>query len=222
MNSQLTPGENQLLWMLVANGGEAFEDALKHSKSAKEKPNRDALARRGLVVASMQKRQLPGKKSSRAMHLKITPAGWTFCNEVIAWMPPAVKKSKADLFLQWLMPRLKNLFDRNTTAASLSDFINKSEPPSASNIEQHIRAACLELGGGRETVRIRIADLRKRLADVPSDQLTEGLRELSRRRELTLYPIDDPRQITPDDEAAAIRSSTGVPQHILYYGGIAS
>lgn len=242
MNEELTPGENQLFWMLVANGGEAFEDALKHTKNANEKPHRDALVRRGLVAASMQKRQLPGKKSSRAMHVQLTPAGWTYCNQVIAWLPPIVKKSKADMFLHWLMPRLKNIFDRNTTAASFSDFINKSgpvpelphaekertsysrkdEPHSDSNIEQHIRIACLELGGGRETVRIRIADLRKRLADVAHDELTEALRELSRRRELTLYPLDDPRQITPEDEAAAIYSSTGVRQHILYYGGTAS
>jgi hypothetical protein len=89
-------------------------------------------------------------------------------------------------------------------------------------LDARIRAAFLELGGGREAVRIRIADLRKHLADVPTDDLTAELRELSRRRELTLYPLDDPRHVTQEDEAAAIHSSTGVPQHILYFGGIAS
>ncbi len=76
----------------------------------------------------------------------------------------------------------QNIFDRNTTAASFSDFINKSgpvprlphaekertsysrkdEPHSDSDIEQHIRIACLELGGGHDGANPDSADLRKR------------------------------------------------------------
>ena len=106
--------------------------------------------------------------------------------------------------------------------ASSSVLATGNEVAPNTGLGARIRAACLELGGGREAVRVRLADLRRRLVDVPADELTAGVRELSRRGELTLYPLDDPRQITPDDEAAAIRSSTDVPQHILYYGGIPS
>jgi hypothetical protein len=85
-----------------------------------------------------------------------------------------------------------------------------------------LRAAINDAAGGRDAVRVRLADLRKRLPGVPSDELEAAIRNLSRRGELTLYPLDDPRQIGPADEAAAIHSGSGVPQHILYYGGIPS
>jgi hypothetical protein len=232
MNYRPTTAEQRLLWMLVANSGEGFNDDL-----AAEKNSRESLIQARLI--EVEKRRKPSsKRKVPAMYLRLTDAGWAWCNQDMSWQKP---RGKAEKFLNSLLQRLKTLFDRQGTVASLADFINNStpaasDPPATAKkdaeatrdgledgkLDGRIRAACLELGGGREAVRIRIADLRKRLADVPNADLTEGIRELSRHRELTLFPLDDPRQITPEDEAAAIHSSTGVPQHILYYGGIAS
>jgi hypothetical protein len=231
MNYQPTTAEHRLLWRLVANSGEGFNDVVEADKGP-----RDSLQRARLIEVEKRTKQ-SGKRKVQAMYLRLTDAGWAWCNQDMSWHKP---RGKAEQFLNTLLQRLKVLFERQVAASSLADFINNSAPatitptatptegavapgtPSDTKLDGRIRAACLELGGGREAVRIRIADLRKRLADVPSDLLSEELRELSRRRELTLYPLDDPRQITPEDEAAAIHSSTGVPQHILYYGGIAS
>lgn len=94
--------------------------------------------------------------------------------------------------------------------------------PVATALDRRLRAAVLELGRGREAVRVYLKDLRNKLPDVPSEELDRGLHAMSQRGELTFYPLDDPRQIKREDEAAAIHSSTGVPQHILYYGGIPS
>jgi hypothetical protein len=227
MNHQPTIAEHRLLWRLVANSGEGFNDELEADKGP-----RDSLQRARLIEVEKRTKQ-SSKRKVQAMYLRLTDAGWAWCNQDMSWHKP---RGKAEQILNTLLQRLKVLFERQVAAASLADFINSSGPrgtlpatptegaaaPRDTKLDGRIRAACLELGGGREAVRIRIADLRKRLADVPGDKLTEGLRQLSRSRELTLYPLDDPRQITPDDEAAAILSSTGVPQHILYYGGIAS
>lgn len=227
MNDQLTTAEHRLLWALVASGGEGFNDDLGASK----KP-RESLKRARLIEVETRKRQAR-KKKVPALYLRLTDAGWARCNRDMAWQKP---RGTAERFLNALLQRLKVLFERQSAVASLADFIVNSSPETASSsapptgnevtpspgLDTRIRAACLELGGGREAVRVRLADLRKRLADVPPDELTAGVRELSRRGELTLYPLDDPRQVTPDDEAAAIRSSTDVPQHILYYGGIPS
>lgn len=231
MNYQPTTAEHRLLWKLVANSGEGFNNDI-----AADKGPRDSLQRARLIEVEKRARQ-SGKRIVQAIYLRLTDAGWAWCNQNMSWLKP---RGKAEQFLNTLLQRLKIVFERQVTASSLADFINNSAPatsdlpttptkstpptetPRDTKLDIRIRAACLELGGGREAVRIRIADLRKRLADVSSDELTEGLCELSRRRELTLYPLDDPRQITADDEAAAIHSSTGVPQHILYYGGIAS
>jgi hypothetical protein len=231
MSYQPTTAEHRLLWRLVAHSGEGFNDALEVDKGP-----RDSLQRARLIEVEKRTKQ-SGKRKVQAMYLRLTDAGWAWCNQDMSWHKP---RGKAEQFLNTLLQRLKVLFERQVAAASLADFINSSGPATSTlpatpkeraaatgtsrdtKLDGRIRAACLELGGGREAVRIRIVDLRKRLADVPSDELTEGLRQLSRSRELTFYPLDDPRQITPDDEAAAILSSTGVPQHILYYGGIAS
>jgi hypothetical protein len=232
--SELSPEEHQLLWMLVTHGGEVFQGTLNIPKV---KPFRDGLERRGLVTVSWRKRQLPEEPAKRGLFLELTPAGWTWCNEQLHWPPPSRPKSKADMVLGWLLPRLKMLLDRGEAAANLADFINKSHPDApppepapappqppmtGATLEERIGAACLELGGGKQAVRVRIADVRKRLPDVPHDTLTEAIVNLARQRRLTLYPLDDPRQVTDEDKAAAIVSSTGVPQHILYYGGIVS
>jgi hypothetical protein len=229
MNEHLTTAEQRLLWALVASAGEGFNDDLGATKKSRE-----SLKRKRLIEVEKQKRQ-SRKKKVPAMYLRLTDAGWAWCNRDMAWQKP---RGRAERFLNALLQRLKILFERQSAVGSLADFIVQSAPatnPSPTpptgnaptpapdtNLGARIRAACLELGGGREAVRIRLAELRQRFASVPADELTEVVRELSRRRELTLYPLDDPRQITPDDEAAAIHSSTGVPQHILYYGGIPS
>jgi hypothetical protein len=219
MNYEPTTAEHRLLWTLVANSGEGFNNDLEADKSP-----RDSLQRARLI--EVEKRQKPSaKRKVQSMYLRLTDAGWAWCNQDMSWQKP---RGKAEKFLNSLLQRLKVLFERQGTVASLADFINNTTAAANStletetNLDGRIRAACLELGGGCEAVRIRIADLRKRLANVPKAELTAGIRELSRRRELTLYPLDDPRQVTPEDEAAAIHSSTGVAQHILYYGGIAS
>lgn len=235
MNEELSTAEQRLLWLLVAHPDGEFESALKLSKA---KPTRESLARAGLIEVEKRVKPSKSKRKVQSTHLRLTDAGWAWCSRNMSWTKP---RGKAENFLNSLLQRLKVLFERQATVSSLADFIiasdsapevpvdetavptNAADPePAVLSLNGRIRAACLELGGGREAVRIRIADLRKHLADVLSDDLTEGLRELSRRRELTLYPLDDPRQITPDDEVAAVHSSTGVPQHILYYGGIAS
>ncbi len=221
MNYQPTTAEHRLLWMLVANPHGEFESVLKPTNP---KQTREALARAKLIEVEKRVKPSRSKRKVQSTYLRLTDAGWAWCNQDMSWHKP---RGKAEQLLNTLLQRLKVLFERQVAASSLADFINSSAPatstlPATPTLGDRIRAACLELGGGREAVRIRIADLRQRLADVPSDDLTEGLRELSRRRELTLYPLDDPRQIAPDDEAAAVHSSTGVPQHILYYGGIPS
>ncbi len=221
MSDQLSIAEQRLLWQLVANPGGEFESVLKPTKP---KQTRESLAKAKLIEVEKRVRPSRSKRKVKATYLRLTDAGWAWCNGNMAWHKP---RGKAERFLNSLLQRLQVIFERQSGVASLADFIVSSAPSENAavpntNLDARIRAACLELGGGREAVRVRLADLRRRLADVPADELTTGVRELSRRGELTLYPLDDPRQVTPDDEAAAIHSSTDVPQHILYYGGIPS
>ena len=68
-------------------------------------------------------------------------------------------------------------------------------------------------------MRVRIADLRGSLSDVNHDELSAVLRrmQLSDDCNLVLYPYDDPREIRPEDSAAAVEIA-GQENHILYMG----
>lgn len=97
----------------------------------------------------------------------------------------------------------------------------------SSPVRKAVAEAAMKLGGGREAVRVTLADLRKELPQFSHAEVTQAVRELSRARLLTLYPFDDPREIhggprAAEHRAAAIDSSTGVPQHLFYFGGVSS
>jgi hypothetical protein len=80
---------------------------------------------------------------------------------------------------------------------------------------ERIRSAALELAGGQPRTRVRLRDLRARLNDMPRAQLDRELMELQRAGSLVLYRIDDPTDVTKDDELAALQVA-GFPRHILY------
>lgn len=92
--------------------------------------------------------------------------------------------------------------------------------PCEKNLEKMVSRAYLELSGNRWNVRVPIAALRKALAQIEKDDLTAILRrmQLDSDHSLLLYPYDDPRQITPEDAAAAVHTG-GRENHIVYMGG---
>ena len=83
-------------------------------------------------------------------------------------------------------------------------------------LETVIATACQELAGGRGHVRIRLADLRRRLNE-PRPTLDQKLLEMERRGRLVLYRLDDPREILPEDRDAVLHTPAGNERHILYW-----
>jgi len=238
-----SPAEHRLLWLLVASGGEEFEATLKPTDA---KRNREALAREKLIEVEKRIKPPATKRSRPVNYLKLTDAGWAWCNLDMSWPLPRAK-SKADLFLNSLLRRMKVMFDRQGTAASLADFINQSnatdpepqpiivsekpdtpaiipaEPPAtAEEIAQAVRDACLELSGGVRNERIKLADLRRRLLSIDYEVVKASIWDMALRKELALETLDDPREVDAEDIAAAILSSTGIPLYIIYYGGVIS
>lgn len=88
------------------------------------------------------------------------------------------------------------------------------EPPTQ-DPEARIRHAYSQITGGKWGRRARLSELRPLLEDLSRDALDEALRDLQRAKRLVLYPLDDPREIAPADEAAAIRMG-GQPVHVVY------
>jgi hypothetical protein len=85
---------------------------------------------------------------------------------------------------------------------------------SSDSLGTRIRDAALAIAGAPRR-RVRLRDLRERLADVPREQLDRQLFSLQEAGALVLYRIDDPTDIDSEDERASVRVA-GFPRHILY------
>ena len=85
-----------------------------------------------------------------------------------------------------------------------------------SAIRQRIRDAAYKAAGNRWDARVRLADLREALPDMPREQLDELLREMEAAGELTLYRLDDPAEIKDRDKQAAMTLVGGDKRHIFY------
>ena len=90
------------------------------------------------------------------------------------------------------------------------------EPETRGDLSQQIRDAYCRTSGGRWNVRVRLADLRGALPGVPREEFDGALLALETAGALVLYPLDDPQEIRPGDEAAALPNSLGIRRHILY------
>lgn len=95
-----------------------------------------------------------------------------------------------------------------------------SSPPSppvppVRQVERRLAEEAQRLSGGRLRARVRLADLRNALPGVERAQVDAALLRMNAAGEITLFPLDNRPEITPADEAAAVRLS-GVPQHLLH------
>jgi hypothetical protein len=77
-----------------------------------------------------------------------------------------------------------------------------------------VMAAALAIGNGTR-VRVRIADLRERVAEFAHEAVTAALLDLQRDGKIVLYPINDPIDRTEADYDGAIRIGDS-ERHILY------
>ncbi len=85
-------------------------------------------------------------------------------------------------------------------------------------LADRVADACMKLSRGQANARVRLSDLRRRLADVDRHDLDQVLLHMSRDRKLSLYRLDNPREVGPEDEAAAVHTASGEPRHIVYFG----
>ncbi|HTN77230.1 MAG TPA: hypothetical protein VL096_18355, partial [Pirellulaceae bacterium] len=58
--------------------------------------------------------------------------------------------------------------------------------------------------------------IRSRLSDLPRQEIDLALTALERDEAAAIMPLDDPREILPADEQAALPNSLGNARHILY------
>ncbi len=241
MEIELKGMQRLLLWQLAVSRETLFLKDIKLSVTATD---RKALEREGLT---REEKQLNPTSGRQATCVSLEDKGWAWCQQHLR-TPIGTKSNYATPILEDLLALLANYLDAHQDTHSFGQFIMQAsrkptgdlvagespgepddqtadqpsgEPTknvSASELPAAVRAACLETTGGQRNVRVRLADLRTR---VPTDRsrLDETLLAMERAGELSLFPLDNPREIGPRDTDALLYTPAGHPRHIVYYQG---
>lgn len=213
----LSPAETLALWRLAVDGGEAWS---KDVRPELKRDSRDRLAAAGLIEAA--KRRNPEGRGA-PIHLTLADAGW-------AWIAANLdadltsRSPAAAGILARLLRALKRYMDR--ADVPLADLLAPAprsapapSPSSDGDLAARVVSAYFAISGGQPNVRVRLADLRRRLEDVPREALDRELLDIQVRGEAALYRLNDPREITDEDREAVLRTPTGEERHIIYLGG---
>ena len=62
----------------------------------------------------------------------------------------------------------------------------------------------------------KLADLRSKLEDIPTEDLNSVLLGMERSHAIVLYPLDNPQEMHPEDKRAALLNSAGDERHVVY------
>ena len=222
-----------LLWQLAVAEQEGL--FLAEIESDPKAPRRKKLLKAGLIAT--QKRKTP--KGSTAGFLTLTDAGWGWCQDHLGDDLPgrAVKADRA--VLERLLKLLGGYLGGGggrPAAGSFGELVSaarepadeppaRNDAPDRADVPAHtddrdrsgaILAACRAAGGGTAGVRVRLSDLRPRLAERPREELDAALLALEREGKLALSPLDDPRDIRPEDHAAALTTPVGSVRHLVH------
>jgi hypothetical protein len=152
-------------------------------------------------------------RGNRAMYVHLTDKAWAWIGDhmdaTLSYQSPAAGPILQS-FLAKLQPVLKSRH------IALAEILGSTTKPSPSeDPEQRLREAYFYLSGGEGNVRVHLAQLRQELRDIPPPKLNELLLKLQREEKLILSPLDNSREISPDDQKAAL-SVAGFKRHIVY------
>lgn len=203
-----SPKQVLALWNMLFTGEEPAISKIQPGLNPRE---RRQLQEAGLIEI---------EKRGRASHIILTEKAWAWA---AGHLEADISSSKfAGIALRGLLSRLQRHLDQKTlTLAGLLAIDNEPDlpdrEPEPANLAERIRAAYLCVSGGGSNVRVRLKDLRQYLPGVPKPGLDAELARLQQEGlfGLVLWSLDDPLDIGPDDEAAAVEIG-GVKRHIVY------
>ena len=232
---EIEPSEKQrlLLWRLAVAGGGAWLSEL--AKGLSDKPVRDSLIQSRLICEAKLTRRVLGKRAVRSTYVTLEDRGW-------AWLAdhmdlPIWKSKSASEVLQALLAQLNDYMTRHQI--SLGEVLTQIASPlpeqaerveqlagdessemSASqshlSVREQIAQAYAALASHGSNSRVRLAALRSKLTSISRQEVDHALQEMARDGEVVLNRLDNPAEITKDDEEAMIRTGLGDPRHIMH------
>lgn len=194
--------ERLMLWQLAVRGGNVW---LKDLASAPKPITRKSLIRQKLI--DERKDKTFGDHGKSLTRLSLTEAGWAWCEQNLG--RDIQKNSKAAAILQLLLGHLKMRL--RAQGQSFGQFICQPQDPVSL-----VKIAVQSQTHNRTDVRVRLSDLRPVVAELTKDQVDDALLQLEQQGYLVLFPIDEPLDVKPADDVAALRTRGGAVRHVLY------
>jgi hypothetical protein len=213
MSHEIKPLEALFLWRLAVGGG---GDWLKDIKPDPQSPARKKLETNGLIE---QVKQKPPSGRGTALYVSLTDRGWGWLGSHLDSELKSRTPAGTEV-LQRLLLRLKLFLDQKQL--SLSDLISPSAIPGndgGNDVEDRLTMAYLALTNGQSNVRVRIADLRHHLSSISRVKFDQALLDMASSGKASLYRLDNPTEIRPEDRDAVLRTPSGEDRHIAYLGG---
>jgi hypothetical protein len=208
MSFQPTPRQSLALWRMLFLGERPLAGDLAKRLGKKGCLERDQLVKAGVIEL------LPVEKPGRGNQAAVTEKGWAWAQENL---DAEVSQSKlAAEVLEAVLKHLKRYM--KTRGLALSEIIRPNPTYHGADLEKLVREVYFSLSGGRPNVRIRLSELRKGLQGVSCADLDSILLGMQANGLLSLYGLDDPKEIRIEDEQAAINIA-GFEKHIVYLGG---
>jgi hypothetical protein len=205
-------------------------EAAREPMQSRLVPGLTAKERSALIAAGL----LETERRGRALHLIATDAAWQWAS---AHLTTELMASKAagpilqDLLTQlgkFLATRGLVLADLLTSACTpelaapggVATLLGSEPHPKQQHaplgpVRGRIRDTVLGLTGGRSRQRVRLAALRERLPELPRRELDSILLAMQSDEQLVLYRLDNPAELRPADEQAALLIGTS-PRHLVY------
>ena len=201
-----TEMQTLILWALLAKGGAGFQ---KDVRPKVEKPDREALVRAGLI--GCEKRGRPA-----AYWLEVTDKGWAWAADHLDAALPKGSTAGGEVLRAWLT-RLAAFMKARGLA--LADIL-APQPPAPRPLDYpavraRIRAAYLEVTGGRLNTRALLRDLREKLKDIDRAVVDDALRRMHLEEGATLSGLSNPLEITPAVRSAEL-DFKGLPMLALW------
>jgi hypothetical protein len=202
MSPSPTPKQVLILWYLIGKGGGAWRGEIRPEPRGKD---RKALEKAKLTTS---------EKRGRSIWIEVTDTGWAWANDHLG-APLPTRTQSAGLILQTWLTHLQSFLRRQGLA--LADVIAVPPVPPIA-LEDRIRKVYLDATGGVWNQRVRLSELRRRLADVAKEPLDAALLKMQQASKLVLFRFDNQREITDADREAALLVG-GEPRHVLHMGG---
>ncbi len=164
------------------------------------------------------------KNRKRAITIEVTDKGWAWAAENLDAELPS-RSTAAGPIMQAFLSHLKIFLKSRNIALAEIFMIEEAEGlaetcPSLGDkeIKKLIRETYFSLTHGKSKQRVRLHQLRDSLPDIDRNLLDDTLLEMEREEDLVLYTLDNVREITAYDRAAALNTGFGEPRYIIYLG----